>query len=552
MSCATGNQVIRERVEKSNQVLHYAVESRKARILTDACINAGKKSIRAHRLILSCYSGYFRAMFQTEMEEKYVHTVTIEGVDETSLESLIEFIYTGKISINQENVFDLLAASDYLQIDKAKQFCFDFLFNSISAETCLKVLKVANSYKKSILSRKTVQFIVNNFEKVSSQCDFKSQSRESIFALISQIKTNRINERLVYDAIIGWVKHNKSRNDDFVELFQRLDLSRFSSSFLAKIVSTEPLVLENHTCSNLVMTALAVILQKQISSYPTKILSIGGGETENEVFTVYNNDHKFYPPLPQDFYSYCSLKLDDFVYCLGKRILNESTQLFKMKLKETNVTEWEEVAAMPIHIFRSGVAVFKNGIAVTGGLSYDECPFCVGRLSMFYIPFLDVWSQLPPTNKVRSCHSLVACNDCLYCLGGNNHGRHLSSVEMLRDANGTWLQVQPMQTIRSDFAAVNCVGSIYAIGGRNSQYDSMNSVEKYDSELNKWEYVKKMNIKRWCHSACVMQDKIFVVGGKNANDEFVAEIECYDPFSDNWSIVGSTSEKLYGHSIIAF
>ena len=127
--------VYQKRDEESNKVLEYVNESRKKGFHTDVCIKAGEKSFQAHRLILSCCSGYFRTVFLTDAKEKYGNTVEIEEVDATSLELLIYFIYTGKLDINQKNVFELLPASDYLQIDEAQQLCLHFLSNSISIET---------------------------------------------------------------------------------------------------------------------------------------------------------------------------------------------------------------------------------------------------------------------------------------------------------------------------------------------------------------------------------------------------------------------------------
>ena len=71
------------------------------------------------------------------------------------------------------------------------------------------------------------------------------------------------------------MKYKESRRDDFTELFKRLDLSKFSSSFLADTVSTETLVIENHLCTNLVVKALTIKLQKSIFNNPFKILCIG-------------------------------------------------------------------------------------------------------------------------------------------------------------------------------------------------------------------------------------------------------------------------------------
>ena len=119
-------------------------------------------------------------MFQTEMTEKYADVVKLKGVNATSLESLIDFIYTGKICINHENIYDLLlAASDYLQINETKQFYFDFMFNLISVKTCFGGLKMADLYQNSDLLHKTFQFISSHFEEISTKTNFKCQSKET-------------------------------------------------------------------------------------------------------------------------------------------------------------------------------------------------------------------------------------------------------------------------------------------------------------------------------------------------------------------------------------
>ena len=112
-------------------------------------------------------------MFQTEMTEKYADVVKLKGVNATSLELLIDFIYTRKICINHENIYDLLAASGYLQINETKQFCFDFMFNLISFKTCFSVFKMADLYQNNDLLNKTLQFIATHFAEISTKTDFK-------------------------------------------------------------------------------------------------------------------------------------------------------------------------------------------------------------------------------------------------------------------------------------------------------------------------------------------------------------------------------------------
>ena len=545
------NEPIQYRIGKPNKVLQYAKATRKAGLYTDICIKVGKESFRAHRLILSYYSLYFKTMFETEMKEKYSDTVEIGGVDATSMESLLNFIYTRKICINQQNVFNLLAASDYLQFNVAKQFCFDFLSCTLSVETCFKVLKMADSYQNRYGLYQVFQFINENFAQILSNQDFKFQPKEYLLKMLVNLNSDCVEEHLVYGAIIGWVKQEEKREDDFAELFERLNLKKISPSFLAETVATENLVIENHSCLKLVTKTLAVKLQEQISHSPLKILSLGGDETQNKVFAVYGDDGKVYPALPQKVSYQCLLKIDDFVYCIGVTAddfkVSLTDKVWRMKLHQTNM-KWVEVASMTTECYDFRAAVYKNGVAVTGG--YDEEG---NLLAKFFDPLLNQWSVLPSVNQYRLDHALVNCNGCLYCLGGYNQKNLaiLSSVEMLSDVNGFWQHVEPMQTERNEFTAVSIMGTIYAIGGRGYKFESIKSVERYSPHLNKWVYVSEMNIERYGHSACIMESKIYVVGGKNSKHGFVTEIECYDPLSGDWSIVGNTNEGLYGHSVIA-
>ena len=75
-------------------------------------------------MVLSCYSKFFETMFETSMKEKYENEVEVDGFDGDIVKILIDFIYTGAISIDTTNVMDVLSASDCLQLDAVKEFCF--------------------------------------------------------------------------------------------------------------------------------------------------------------------------------------------------------------------------------------------------------------------------------------------------------------------------------------------------------------------------------------------------------------------------------------------
>ena len=124
----------RQRIANPN-VLQYPNEKRNKGTFNDVIIEAGIETIAANRMILSCCSRFFERMFDLKMKEKYQDDpVQINDFDGKAVKALIDFMYSGEVTIENENVMDLLAASDYLQLDEVKQFCFELLESNLSSD----------------------------------------------------------------------------------------------------------------------------------------------------------------------------------------------------------------------------------------------------------------------------------------------------------------------------------------------------------------------------------------------------------------------------------
>ena len=260
------HETTRERIENPNQVLEFLDTSKNTGAFTDVCIKTAKRKFQAHQLMLSCYSLYFRRMFQTQIKGNPSDAVKIEGIEDTVLESLLSFIYTGTMFLDSTNISDLIAASDYLEMDEAKLYCFDFLKQKISTDTCFEALKIAAKYQNYSLLDKNLQFIKDNFEIVSFSTNFKLQSKHMFIDILTDMSLNCFDQRLIFDLVIRWTKHKEARESDFVEIFQCFDLGNLSPIFLMQVVSTETLVTENHICCALVMKELAKRLREGVSN----------------------------------------------------------------------------------------------------------------------------------------------------------------------------------------------------------------------------------------------------------------------------------------------
>ncbi|XP_078485850.1 ectoderm-neural cortex protein 1-like isoform X1 [Ciona intestinalis] len=535
-------------IDHSSDLLQFANESRQDGCFNDIIIRVGEKNIPANKMVLSCYSKYFNTMFNTEMKEKYKDAVEVHGVDAESVEKLVDFMYTGKININTNNVCDLLAVSDFLQMPSVRKLCIEYLLTTVSPQNCFTIQALADRFTISQLTEKFNNFVVENYQEVFSGDQFKKLSKNYVIKLL-QSTHDKVSSDLVYTAVINWVNFDLSSNESYLsEVIKFVDFHEMSQAMLEDAVSVEPLIRKHGDLGYTLFDALVHHSKKTEKS----LISIGGAKSLTKVtkFDLQTKQCIQLPDLPIGRDDAAAVVIDDVLYYLAgdlqiDGIITATNIVHRMKLKE-KVLIWEKVASMNVKRLRFGAAVLNGIIFVFGGSDDNYGSLSSGE---FYVVSLNKWIQLKPMKIARCGHSIVAHNGHLYSLGGYE-SEYLCSMEQYDPFLDEWKDVAPMQTPRCWFAAVVLNNAIYAIGGYDGK-QRLKSVEKYNADDDTWVYVGNMNIERDSHAACVAQNKIYVVGGEDSKSKVVKSIECYDDQTDKWSVVGETEVELYKHSLVA-
>ena len=548
--------VTRQRAARPD-LLQYANRKRNEGTLNDVSIEVDTETIAANRMILSCCSRFFEGMFDLEMKEKYQDSVQISGFDGKAVKALIDFMYSGEVTIKNENVMDLLAASDYLQMGEVKQFCFDFLESIIlSSDNWFAIRSAADLYQNKHLQNQVDKFLSKNFDTIVETDEFKSLDKASLRSCIAKLDRNHTTDSSIFNGLIIWSQADEEvRKTDFPELFRELiQLDKMSVEVLEKTVLKVDLVSKSYQCLNLVTKS---VFQRDRRVGLTKILSFGGTNFQGKCTEVYNGGNKpskKYPNLPKHLDAHCLLPCNNFVYCIGGSIENvegksvPQNKVWRLNLDD-QVLKWKRVTRLKQKRFAMGGAVFHEALVVAGGWNDIEDMASVE----YYQAAVNEWKISTSLRQPRGCCALVASKQYLYAVGGMANNKCLSSVERTENLKEQWQQIQPMQMPRQYLATVNCNGIIYAIGGQfgKKSKTTTNTVEKYEADDDKWSYVSSMIMERSAHAACVMNDKIYVVGGLDASDDVVNIIECYNPITDSWSVVGKTDADLFHHSLIA-
>lgn len=83
--------------------------------LVDVTLAAEGQLVKAHRLVLSVCSPYFRKMF-TQMPANQHAFVFLKDVSSSALKDLIQFMYCGEVNVKQEALPAFISTAEALQI----------------------------------------------------------------------------------------------------------------------------------------------------------------------------------------------------------------------------------------------------------------------------------------------------------------------------------------------------------------------------------------------------------------------------------------------------
>jgi len=213
--------------EKSSDLLAYVNERRKAGLFNDITIQCDDMKISANKIVLSCYSEYFKAMFDIEMQERYQDTVEMKGFDGDVIKMLIDYMYGETIFINRDNVMQVLVAADYLQMHGVKNDCIDFLQVGLTVDNCLDALLAYDMHRPTAEYDHVYHFISKNFPVIYRQEKLNQLSKNQIVQMLTKINKNEVNQEHLFEIVTSWISNDEcKRKTFFAELFQAIDLFR--------------------------------------------------------------------------------------------------------------------------------------------------------------------------------------------------------------------------------------------------------------------------------------------------------------------------------------
>ena len=374
--------------------------------LCDVVLKIGSEEIYAHRVVLSACSSYFCAMFTNKMMESSQEIVSLADMDPLAVTSLVDFAYTAKITVNEDNVQPLLKAAASLQLSEITGVCCTFLCSQLHPSNCLGIVSFAEAHGCTVLAECAREYVLDHFQKVVKCDEFVHLSFEAAKTLLSSNNINVSSEEMVFDAAYHWVQFDSTvRKAHTFQILSLIRLPLLKPRFLAEQVFTKELLRQNPQCVELMMTAMIYHsvpekrphLKGMINDSPRTgtigtMFAIGGMEScHNKGSVEYFNARKNQWSLMLNSQPACKRLqfgcaiLNSKIYVVGGR--NGLRTLNTVDCFNPVTCSWE--ASVPMCSYRHGV-----GVGVMCG-------------PMYAVGGHDGWSYL---SSVERCESIIVIN----------------------------------------------------------------------------------------------------------------------------------------------
>jgi hypothetical protein len=163
-------------------------------------------SIPCHKLVLMASCPFFKTMFNAGLKETTEKEVRVEFADADTIKTVIDFIYSGKVNVSDENVKALAAAAEFLCCEGLKAFCSAFLIKSLASSNACELLKFAKMYRLDDLVSESQSFIVRHFDEVRSKPEFLELTEDDMVEIVSNSELQTSSEDRVYESVVQWAK----------------------------------------------------------------------------------------------------------------------------------------------------------------------------------------------------------------------------------------------------------------------------------------------------------------------------------------------------------
>lgn len=200
----------------------------------DLTLFVNNKVVKAHRNVLACGSPYFDSILKHHKVAR--EHLTVSCTDVEIFNTLINYMYTGRVTVEHANVEELLRLADHFLMTKVVEYCIEFLGTKLSIENCLFTFYLTQRFKLKQLGNLVENWIVTHLNEV---CDGQEVLGLHVLELQEFLKNKMFVVSLykLLQILTDWVgKHIQDREKELTKLLREVSWTNVDHNDIYKHV----------------------------------------------------------------------------------------------------------------------------------------------------------------------------------------------------------------------------------------------------------------------------------------------------------------------------
>ncbi|XP_033841792.1 kelch-like protein 34 [Periophthalmus magnuspinnatus] len=559
--------------------------------MCDVVLQVGGIDFPCHRALLASSSEYFWALFGETTTERLATSVSLPALTPEGLDAILDFLYSGWLSISKQTLPVVLEAARYLQVDTAVTICERFIIDSLSANNCCGFANLAERHALQDALEVANHTIAMEMKVLlnENRDDLLGLNIQSLMDVLDADEIPGVKEVELIKLALDWLDENeplpllKSNL-----LLSRLRFGLVTSSDLANLshkAMNTPLIrsqltraLEYHGLA--IEKPIRQSKQTTLRSSTNRVLLVGGGSNpdwpEQQMMIFDPRTRRFsclQAELPIRLKHHCVCSIGGFLFVIGGEEVKDWLQdgknsvtiltSNKMYRYDPRFDQWEVMDSMLERRSQFTCCIVEDIIYAIGGQQHQQqASMCLASVEYFDMTIRS-WRKGPPLPNPTFGHATTVLNNNIYISGGvqgnhagilgsNNyspdHHRETSKDVLCWDVTSkNWEKKASMTIARFGHRMATSNGYIYALLG---MYEPFCDIEKYDPNLDMWARLRPLLHGSFNYGMVVMPSgNLFVFGGRRWSDGqevIVKTVLEYDTKKDHWREVSQLPKGITG------
>lgn len=562
--------------------------------MCDVVLEAGGVPFPCHRALLASSSEYFWALFGETTAERFAGCVSLPALTPEGLEGVLDFLYSGWLSISPPTLPSVLQAARYLQVAPAVSICERFITDGLCAENCCSYANLAEHHALAdalAAANQTIAFEMAALLR-ESRDDLLRLNIQSLMELLDADEIPGVKEAELITLVLDWLNENgplpllKSNC-----LLSRLRFGLVSPSDIARFghahkAMATPLIrgqltraLEYHRLGP--SQPVSQSRQTTLRASPARVLLVGGGSSPDwpeRTMTAFDPARRKFSTLtsslPLRLRNHCVCSVGGFLFVLGGEEFKDGEEDGIKSAAQSNQVwrydprfdRWEQLESMLERRAQFSCCVVADAIYAIGGQSsrlQTSAPKPVASVE-FYEMGAASWRKGAPMPRPLYGHASAVLDNAVYVAGGlagnrtplhggnhsvNPYGQSEASKEVHCWSPGgrAWRRRAPMNIARFHHRLAAANGHMYALLG---MYEPFCNIERYDPRADHWTQLRPLLTGSFDYGmASTPSGNLLLFGGRRwsgGQEAIVDSVLEYDTKIDGWREICQMPRPLTG------